>query len=149
MNPVEVAETYYNAFGELDHVVMENCVRGKAGKEDIDMVTNFFVISRVRQAYEIYSAASISAQKWIDEGSPATDKIVFGITDLKISSFSMNEDNARLTAEYTLWTPNYDEEDSVQTVKNNFHKDELNFIFVKGVWRIESIKRELQLADNP
>jgi len=149
MNPVEVAETYYNAFGEMDHAAMENCVRGKAGKEDIDMVTNFFVISRVRQAYEIYSDSSISAQKWIDEGSPATDKIVFGITNLKTSGFSMNENNARLTAEYTLWMPNYDREDDVQTVINNFYKDELNFVLIKDVWRIESIKRELQLAGNP
>jgi len=149
MNPVEVAETYYNAFGDLNHVAMENCVKGKAGKEDIDMVTNFFVISRVRQAYEIYSVTSISAQKWIDEGRPDTDKIVFGITDLKISGFSMNENNAKLTAEYILWAPNYDEEESVQTIINNFHKDELNFVLIKGVWRIESIKRELQLAGNP
>jgi len=149
MNPVEVAMTYYNAFGELDQAVMENCVKGKAGKEDIDMVMNFFVISRVRQAYEVNSSSFISAQKWIDEGSPATDKIVFGITNLKISGFSMNEENAKLAAEYVLWTPNYYGEDSVQTILNNSYKDELDFSLIKGVWRIESIKRELQLTPGP
>jgi len=149
MSPVEVAETYYNAFGELDHVLMENCVKGKAGKEDIDMVINFFVITRVRQAYEVYSDSFISAQKWIDEGSPATDKTVFGITDLKISGFSMDEKNARLTAEYILWMPNYNEENNVQTPENNFYKDELDFTLIKGAWRIENIKRELQLAHSP
>jgi hypothetical protein len=152
MSPVEVAMTYYNAFGELDHALMENCVRGKAGKEDIDMVINFFVITRVRQAYEIYSDSFIPVQKWLDDGSPVTDKVVFGITDLKISGFSMNEENARLTAEYVLWMPNYNdynEEDSVQTIGNNPYKDELDFALVKGVWRIESIKRELQLARGP
>ena len=149
MSPVEVAVTYYNAFGELDHLLMENCVKGKAGKEDIEMVLNFFVISRVRQAYEYSNDSSISAQKWIDEGSPATDKIVLGITDLKISGFSMNEENARLTAEYTLWTPDYDGEDSVPTIVRNSYKDELDFALVKGAWRIGSIKRELQLARSP
>ena len=149
MSPVEVAMTYYNAFGELDHTLMENCVRGKAGKEDIDLAVNFFVITRMRQAYEIYSDSFIPVQKWLDEGSPATDKVVFGITDLRISGFSMNEENARLTAEYVIWMPNYDGEDSVPTIVSNSCKDELDFALVRGAWRIESIKRELQLARSP
>ena len=149
MNPVEVAITYYNAYGELDHILMGNCVKGKAGKEDIDMVMNLFVISRVRQAYEIYSNSFISAQKWIDDGSPATEKIVFGITNLKISGFSINEEKARLTAEYILWTPDYDDENNFHTVESNSFKDELDFVLIKGAWRIESIKRELQLARSP
>ena len=149
MSPVEVAETYYNAFGELDHALMEKCVRGKAGKEDIDMAVNFFVITRVRQAYEVYSDSFIPVQKWLDEGSPATDKVVFGITDLKISGFSVNENNASLTAEYSLWMPDYDYENSVQTILSNSYKDKLDLILIKGSWRIESIKRELQLARRP
>jgi hypothetical protein len=149
MSPVEVAMTYYNAFGELDHALMENCVRGKAGKEDIDLAVNFFVITRMRQAYEIYSDSFIPAQKWLDEGSPVTDKVVFGITDLRINGFSMNEENARLTAEYVIWMPNYNEEDSVPTIVSNSCKDELDFALVKGAWRIENIKRELQLARSP
>jgi hypothetical protein len=149
MSPVEVAMTYYNAFGELDHTVMENCVRGKAGKDDIDLAVNFFVITRMRQAYEIYSESFIPVQRWLDEGSPVTDKVVFGITDLKISGFSMNGGNAKLTAEYKLWAPIYDGENSVQTIESNSHKDELDLALVKGSWRIESIKRELQLARGP
>jgi len=149
MSPIEVAMAYYNAFGELDHTLMENCVRGKAGREDIDMVMNFFVISRVRQAYEVYSNSSISAQKWIDEGSPDTDKIVFGITDLKTSGFSMNEEKASLTAEYMLWMPNYDDENSVQTIASNPYKDELDFILYKGSWRISDIRRIRQLPGSP
>jgi hypothetical protein len=149
MSPVEVAVTYYNAFGELDHTVMENCVRGKAGKEDIDLAVNFFVITRMRQAYEIYSDSFIPAQKWLDEGSPATDKVVFGITNLKISGFSMNDENARLTAEFAIWMPNYSDGDSVPTIVSNSYKDELDLILKKGSWRIESIKRELQLARDP
>jgi hypothetical protein len=146
---MEVAITYYNAFGELDHAVMEYCVRGKAGKEDIDMVINLFVMSRVRQAYEAYSDSFIPAQKWIDDGSPATNKIVFGVTDLKTNGFSQNEEKAILTAEYILWIPDYSDENSVQTIAGNSYKDELGFILIKGAWRIESIKRELQFTRRP
>ena len=149
MNPIEVAMTYYNAFGELDHILMENCVRGRAGKEDIDMVLNLFVISRVRQAYDIYSDSFISAQKWIDEGSPATDKIIFGITDLKTSGFSMNEEKAGLTAEYILWMPNNNEGENSTIPESNACVDELEFILYKNAWRISNIRRNRQLPGNP
>ena len=149
MSPIEVAIAYYNAFGELDHALMENCVRGKAGKEDIDMVLNLFVISRVRQAYDIYSDSFIPAQKWIDEGSPATDKIVFGITGLVTSGFTMNEEKANLTAEYMLWTPNYNEGENSTIPESNVCIDELDFILYKGAWRISNIKRIRQLPGSP
>jgi len=149
MNPIEVAITYYNAFGELDHTLMENCVRGKAGREDIDMVLNLFVISRVRQAYDMYTQSFIPAQKWIDEGSPATDKIIFGITDLGISGFSMNGEKASLTAEYMLWTPNYNEGENSTIPESNALVDELDFILYKGDWRISNIRRIRQLPGSP
>jgi hypothetical protein len=149
MNPIEVAMTYYNAFGELDHAVMENCVIGKAGKEDIDMALNLFVISRVRQAYEIYSDSFIPAQRWIDEGSLETDKIVFGITNLKIGGFSMDEEKANLTAEYILWMPNYNEGENSSIPESNACIDELNFTFYKGAWRISNIRRIRQLPGSP
>ncbi|MDR1863278.1 MAG: hypothetical protein LBQ67_05090, partial [Treponema sp.] len=50
--PQEVAETYYEAFGKLDHETMSACVVNKAGKGDIEMTVNLFVITRVRGAYE-------------------------------------------------------------------------------------------------
>ena len=150
MSPTEIANAYYNAFGELDQALMENCLTGKAGREDIDLVMNFYIISRVRMAYEIYTQSFISAQKWIDEGSPATDKIVFGITDLRISGFSMDEENARLTAEYILWMPNYDDENnSTMIPESNACIDDLEFIFKKGAWRISSIRRIKRLPGSP
>ncbi|MDR1024817.1 MAG: hypothetical protein LBL56_03755, partial [Treponema sp.] len=72
MSPQEVVETYYRSMGSLDHPQMEACVMPKIGKEDIDMVTNLFVISRVRQAYERGAPVIFSAQEWIDAGSPPT-----------------------------------------------------------------------------
>ena len=149
MSPVEVANAYYNAFGELDHALMEGCLTGKAGREDIDLVINLFVISRVRLAYEINTQSFISAQKWIDEGSPATEKIVFGVTDLKLSGFSTDGANARLTAEYVLWKPNYNDEENSTIPEGNACIDELDFIFKKGVWLISNIRRFIQLPGGP
>jgi hypothetical protein len=149
MSPVEVANTYYNAFGELNHALMENCTMGKTGREDIDMVINFFIITRVQQAYEYNSEILIPAQKWVDEGSPDTEKIVFGITDLKLSAFSMTAENASLTADYLLWVPNYDDEENLRVPKCNAYIDELDFVFQKDAWRISNIRRFRQLPGSP
>jgi hypothetical protein len=149
LSPIEVANVYYNAFGELDHTLMEKCVAGKAGKEDIEMVINFTVISRVRQAYEFNSGSFISAQEWIDAGRPPVEKIIFGVTDLKLSAFSMNGENARLTAEYMLWRPNYSDEGNSAIPEGDACIDDLDFAFRKGIWAIVSIKRELQPVRNP
>jgi hypothetical protein len=149
MSPVEVANTYYNAFGELNHALMENCTIGKTGREDIDMVINFFIISRVQQAYEYTSEILIPAQKWIDEGSPDTEKIVFGVTGLKLSAFSMTAENANLTANYFLWVPNYSDEENLRVPECNAYIDELDFVFQKGVWRISNIRRFRQLPGSP
>jgi hypothetical protein len=149
MSPVEVANTYYNAFGELNHALMENCTIGKIGREDIDMVINFFIISRVQQAYEYTSEILIPAQKWVDEGSPDTEKIVFGVTDLKLSAFSMTAENANLTADYLLWTPNFNDEENSRIPERNAYIAELDFVFRKGVWRISNLRRFRQLSGSP
>jgi hypothetical protein len=148
MTPVEVAETYYGAFGTLDHVLMEACVSGKAGKSDIDMVINLYVISRVRQAYEINSSSFMSAEEWIEAGSPLTESTVFGITDLHIKTISTGNENTRLEAAYTLWVPgSYTRdddtaaEDIILPPGSMINKDDLELSLVKGAWRITGIGR--------
>ena len=131
MDPIEVARSYYGAFGNLDHALMEACVIGGAGKDDITMVMNLFVISRVRGAYEASMDLYISAEDWIREGSPPTDRMVFGVTDLELSGFGGNKEAAQLKANYILWMPDD------KAVIN----DKLEFIFQKGAWRISKIER--------
>ena len=136
MNPIEVAQAYYGAFGDLDHTLMEACVTGKAGKDDIARVMNVFVISKVRQAYEIGQEPFVSAQEWIDSGMYSedisdTEKIIFGITDLELSGFMENSESASLIANYILWIP-----EAIVV------KDRLEFKFQKGAWRIAEINRE-------
>ena len=160
MSPVEVAAAYYGAFGALDHMLMDACVTGKAGKGDVEMVVNLFVISKMRQAYETGGNNFMSAQDWVEAGRPVTDKTVFGVTDLNIQSFSEDESHgtANLEADYILWMPAsfFKEEDETPPAKDASGtqenapslpgalatKDRLGLVLHKGAWRIAEIDRE-------
>jgi hypothetical protein len=83
---------------------MEAATSGKAGNDDVAMIQNLFIISKVRQAYEMYQSI-ISADTWIEAGSPETESIVFGITDLHLNIINQTEHEAELEAEYLLWMP--------------------------------------------
>jgi hypothetical protein len=136
MSPLEVAEAYYGAFGNLDHETMSACVMNKAGKGDIEMVINLFVITRVRGAYEAGGMNNfVSAQDWLDSGSPETDKTVFGVTDLQIRTLGERDGEVQMEASYVLWMP---ENLSGKTPIT----DRLRLSFNKDRWRIAAIERE-------
>ena len=158
MTPVEVVTSYYDAFGSLDHETMEACISGKEAKKDIDMVLNLYVISRVRQAYEP-NVGAVSAQEWLDSGSPDTERTVFGITDLKIVSLGGDEKNGELflEADYSLWMPSSvtaDDTDMSLDELNEIdpavilrpvdvsYRDELRLQWIKDSWRITEINRQ-------
>jgi len=151
MDPLEVAGAYYSAFGNLDHTMMQACVTGKAGKQDIEMVINFYVISRVREAYERNQGSLMTAQEWIDAGRPATEKIVFGITNLSLKILSQSRENASIEADYILWMPGTyfsgeepgrDEETSVPVTAGGLAtSDRLGLAFNKNAWHIAEINR--------
>jgi hypothetical protein len=164
MEPVQVVETYYNAFGELDHTLMDACVINRAGKRDIEMVTNFFVLSRVRQAYEYTSDIMISAQKWRDQGSLYTKSQVFGVTDLAIRQTGGDEDadQVHYRASYLLWIPAEAEADPENTSSEGPDPsaeaepggslprsypvtDDLTLVRRKGDWRISGLERDSAL----
>jgi hypothetical protein len=107
MDSRQVVETYYGAFGDLDHSLMEACVMNKAGKGDVDMVTRFFVTTKVRQAYEYTSVAVIPAGEWFKMGAPPTPTPIMGVTDLAITPLAGDEagDEISYRAEYILWIP--------------------------------------------
>ena len=160
MNPIEVAEMYYGAFENLDHSTMEACVVNKAGKGDIDMVVNLFVVSRMRMAYEV-NDFFVPAQVWVEAGMPPTDRTVFGVTDLSVRSYTENGDYASLELEYLLWLPfpGEREEDTsvfdsampegpILTVPDGYaHRDRLAFVMQKGAWRISEIERTSRPLD--
>lgn len=163
--PVQVAEKYYHSFGELDHQFMEAAVRGKAGKGDIDMITNLFVISRVRMAYE-HKEAYLSAEKWKAQGSPLGDALIFGVTDLSLIAVDgdASDGETRYEASYTLWRPSEfpakaeqepatsqtgqvgqsDQQETPPTARlpeSDHRKDSLRIRLIKGAWVIDEIQR--------
>jgi hypothetical protein len=162
MTPVQVAETYYGGFETMDHILMDACVTNKAGKEDINMVTNLFVISRVRQAYETMGESTIAASEWLESGAEATDRTVFGVTGLSLRTTEGDETDGEvsLRADYTLWLPasftGEDEEplpspDEIMNgdpqprpPKGMAFTDRLKIVFLKDAWRIAEIDRVRQ-----
>ncbi|MDR2534483.1 MAG: hypothetical protein LBD29_00445 [Treponema sp.] len=156
MQPIEVVESYYTAIGDLDHTLMEACVMGKAGKNDIEMVINYFVLSKVRQAYEINAPMFISAQKWLDAGSPDTEATVFGISNLLLSVLDADESDGEVLfkASYQLWHPQSPEDnpESETLDKDEAEKaaafpinisftDTVRLSLHKDAWRITELER--------
>jgi hypothetical protein len=134
MSPREVAESYYQAMDALDHEVMEACVLkdNETGKADISMVVNLTVLTKVRQAYE-QGQSYIPARQWLEEGSPPTEAVIFGITGLNLQDIPAEyTEKERFTAEYTLWIPG---EESLAV------RDELRLVLYKNAWRIAEIAR--------
>jgi hypothetical protein len=155
MKAEEVVSVYYNSFNTLDHTMMEACVIEKAGKEDINMVTNFFVMSKVRQAYEIGQLTMLSAPEWKAQGSPALPVPVFGITDLSIELNGGDESRDLISYEtrYNIYYPGSSEETTPAeelTATGEIPpmipqalsiRDEVTLIRHKGAWRISEINR--------
>jgi hypothetical protein len=134
LDPIEVAEAYYAAFNDLDHTMMDACVSGKAGKGDIEIVVNFFVINKVRETYEGTKGSFMRAREWIESGRPFTEQTVFGITDLIVRVLSEGSKDASFEADYTLWMPG-------EYPEGMIIKDRLDLVFNKGIWRIANISR--------
>jgi hypothetical protein len=155
MSPLEVAETYYGAFGKLDHETMSACVINKAGKQDIEMVINFFVITRMRGAYETSIDNFVAAGEWKESGSPPTDKTIFGVTDLKIRKLGGDESGGEIQfeASYLLWSPaaaaepgsvepGSIDQDLPQGSRGIPNTDRLRLILHKDAWRIAELERQ-------
>jgi len=139
MSPREVVESYYDAMEDLDHTMMEACIlkNNKTGKEDIGMVTNLTVMTKVRQAYE-RERSYIPAREWLEAGSPPTEAMVFGPVELRIQDTGIQRPEsepveAAFEAEYTMWLPG---EESRPV------RDELRLVLYKNAWRIAEITRE-------
>jgi hypothetical protein len=156
MEPVQVIETYYYAMGDLNHQMMEACVSGNAGKGDIRMVINFFVIEKTRQTYERNtSSIFIPAHKWEKDGKGPTDIPVFGPADLRIEWLGGGEGNGEIhyRVNYIFWTPaqlvddvSFEETESAEIENHPSlpypRSDLLTLIRKKGNWRIVEIKHE-------
>ncbi|MDR0785897.1 MAG: hypothetical protein LBE74_08495 [Treponema sp.] len=152
MTPLQVVETYYTAMGNFDHIVMTGCVLKKAGKDDIDMATELFVLSKVRQAYEMGKPPSIiSAETWLQDGGRPTTAVVFGTSNRKIQPLDTDPADGEVSfkAEYKLWAPAFNPSSNDETVDSprvpgdQSRVDEITLVLRKKEWRIAEIKRSL------
>ncbi|MDR1466522.1 MAG: hypothetical protein LBI40_02755 [Treponema sp.] len=152
MTPLDVVETYYTAMGNLDHLVMSGCVLKKAGKDDIDMATELFVLSKVRQAYEVGKPPSIiSAEVWLQSGAQPTIAVVFGTSHLKVQPLDTDTADGEVSfrAEYKLWAPAFNPSSNDETIDSprvpgeQPRIDEIKLVLRKDEWRIAEIKRSL------
>jgi hypothetical protein len=105
-----VVETYYRSMNGLDHAVMEDCVTGQAGKQDINEVLHLYVLSRVSLGYEGRSNI-LPADEWDRQGRPPLKppQTVFGVTDLDIRQTAA-EPQPAFIATYRKWTPSPEED---------------------------------------
>jgi hypothetical protein len=116
---------------------MEACISG-ASKNDIDVAVNFFVLTKVRQAYDTGGQPSVlSARIWKQTGGKLPDPNVFGVTDLTITPRGGSEAEGLVVyrTDYLLWFPNEDSSSS--------RTDELTLKRIRGNWRITEINRTL------
>jgi hypothetical protein len=156
LDPAELIERYYNAIGELDHQIMGACVLRNAGKNDINMVINLFVISKMRQFYRSSnSPVIISASIWQQgriESSDSRAFEVFGVTDLNIMQTAESNNNTmRYQVNYILWVPvelaAEVTPEAATLVEAGlpfpYHRsDLLTIVKKKAGWRIAEIKRK-------
>lgn len=148
MNPREVIETYYDSFGTLDHQLMEACVVRGAGKNDINMTANYFVINRVRQAYEANAPPLlVSARQWQEAGGGPVDSQVFGVTGLALEPLTGEDSGAvRYRAAYILWIPGQENPETAGTARlpqGYRHTDTITLERKKDKWRISKIERSV------
>jgi hypothetical protein len=151
MEPVQVIESYYNAFGELDHQIMEACVLGSAGKNDINTVLDLSVINKTRQAYDMNNPfLIISAREWQQEGGGGTTSQIFGVTDLRITINKEQAEEMQYRVDYTFWLPAEIRGDAaIESAGNHpvphYRSDIVTLVSKKEKrgfnWRITEIKR--------
>lgn len=160
MSPIAVVEQYYEAMNSLDHEFMDACVTEKAGESDIRAVMNFFVISKMREAYE-HKRTVLSPEEWKTLGGGPIEENVFGISDLTIQNLegSESEGSYRIQAEYIFWHPSERDFEEREVPEDTYElldqypsslerKDILTLKLHDGAWKISHIEREEKEIEN-
>jgi hypothetical protein len=151
MQPVDVVKTYYDSIGTLDHVMMDACVlKNKTAKADITMVSSFYVITKMRQSYEVNSPPVVlPAQKWLDDGPDTYSTmldgqlLVFGVSDLSIEPQDTDASDGQLSfyATYRIWEPGSADDPDPPLARFVSCSDKLRLVLYKGAWRIADTER--------
>lgn len=142
--PEEVVRTFYRSMNTFDHVVMEDCVLGDAGKAYIGEAMNLFVVSRMRLSAEM-STGFVDAEEWTRKGRPEVPagKVVYGIADLAVKRTGGSEENPEYLVSFEHWAPVPAEPDSKQPPKSRGIAigEKVTMVRSKGDWVIGRIER--------
>jgi hypothetical protein len=154
--PRELARRYYQAVDALDIESLEACGDKKVIKIDEDYMTNLFVITKSRIAYEGKSPV-VRAADWVAAGRPALDSndLLYGIAALSLSGAESYADKASVSirAEYDFWIVDRKEDPSADPIKAlpgpilEKRVDELRLVKVgkgKKGWQITGLDRRVQ-----
>lgn len=91
MEPVEIIEAVYQAQNELDPQALDDPVKGTELPQSME-VTNLYVTSRTRMAYEAVEPI-INANDWLSDGCPAipASSFIYGVALESIEQTGENE----------------------------------------------------------
>lgn len=147
MAPREVVSTFYEAWNDLDHMLMEEIAARNVADDLIREVTNVYVVERVRTAYGDQGHL-LSVDEWNAEGRPS-DRLPYGIDELSITMVEQNEERARAIAEYRIWRPEGDEEGT--RLERTTVRDEIVLAPGRYAWEIVEISRRVleRVIDPP
>lgn len=150
--PLEIVTGYYNGISGLDQEKPAAYTTKSVKIEYPDLITNLFVTSKVRSAYEPETGIMTPAQLFL-EHSPGK-KTVFGITALSIDKISESDTAAEYSVSFFIWMPLAAEkgetsEKATETAKPETvvqlsvykYKDSVVLTYKKDRWKITGIQK--------
>jgi len=149
MGPREVAETYYEAWNELDHILMEDTLARGVARGTIREVTNVYVIDRVQTAQQ-WESVLMQAEAWLAADRPA-GRMPYGIVDLTVQLLSQGGETAQVRAEYEIWRPDSSEGSEAATDTIAIRSrivDRLTLSPTDHGWEISEIRTTTRSEEN-
>ncbi|MDA3948768.1 MAG: hypothetical protein PF508_06025 [Spirochaeta sp.] len=146
MAPAELAQTFYAAWREMDHMTMDEILARGVGQDIVREVTNIYVIDRVQMAQTMQQRMA-PADEWLAAGMPA-DKAPYGPIDVDLSVLRRGESEAVVVATYFLWRPaprdtmgpNDDAGSEPPLYSRANRRDQLTFTPAKWGWEITEME---------
>lgn len=149
MSTTEIVQGYYEGIGNLDQEI-STTYSVKGLKTDYDsFVTNLYVTSKMREAYERNGGLLSPAELYINKET--NGRMIFGLTRLHIENITESEAKSQFKASFYIWMPYADEqsEDQVQ-LSVYLYEDIISLQWIKDRWLvslIEPTKRILVESD--
>jgi hypothetical protein len=140
MEPRTVAQLYYHAWNDLDHVLMEELLYRRAGADRVREVTNVYVVDRVQTARS-WESRLMPADDWLAAGKPE-EQLPYGVADVELRLVSQGADTAVVAASFSRWRPHAVEDQDGVSQPVAIRADVRDTLYLRtdrGGWIIEEI----------